>query len=121
LAASCAWRNCPRSDESLNRPGLPDQSSEEIESTLDAGGAACCGQEPCLPNNPRQQTASGCRGDSNHACVCSRALGPMADPVGFVPALGIGFSHHNTARPLADRKSTRLNSSHVATSYAVFC
>src|SRR5439155_2276840 len=27
----------------------------------------------------------------------------------------------NPRHPLADRKSTRLNSSHVATSYAVFC
>src|SRR5437868_9786076 len=27
----------------------------------------------------------------------------------------------NTGVPLSDRKSTRLNSSHVSTSYAVFC
>src|SRR5439155_20545000 len=29
--------------------------------------------------------------------------------------------HLRLARPAADRKSTRLNSSHVAISYAVFC
>src|SRR5439155_24128476 len=28
---------------------------------------------------------------------------------------------HNVARDVVDRKSTRLNSSHVAISYAVFC
>src|SRR5690625_7883262 len=41
-----------------------------------------------------------------------------------------GAGHHHQGRPLprcryrpelGDRKSTRLNSSHVATSYAVFC
>src|SRR5437660_5500473 len=31
------------------------------------------------------------------------------------------FTHQNVALPLPDRKSTRLNSSHVAISYAVFC
>src|SRR5207302_10852199 len=31
-----------------------------------------------------------------------------------------GFSRHNNQK-LADRKSTRLNSSHVKISYAVFC
>src|SRR5690625_7112640 len=36
-------------------------------------------------------------------------------PIGFIP----GGSGNDFAR--GDRKSTRLNSSHVATSYAVFC
>src|SRR5699024_12067204 len=46
---------------------------------------------------------------------------------GLRPPPGIGFGHdHRTApaprrRRPADRKSTRLNSSHVSTSYAVFC
>src|SRR5690625_6428703 len=35
------------------------------------------------------------------------------------------FAHHGSGRPhlmlVGDRKSTRLNSSHVAISYAVFC
>src|SRR5207249_8817848 len=35
------------------------------------------------------------------------------------PASG-GFSFRSSS-PLADRKSTRLNSSHVSISYAVFC
>src|SRR5690625_1988793 len=37
-----------------------------------------------------------------------------------VAALGIPFDQCRD-RPLSDRKSTRLNSSHVAISYAVFC
>src|SRR5207253_6186637 len=31
------------------------------------------------------------------------------------------FNHDEAARSFQDRKSTRLNSSHVAISYAVFC
>src|SRR5207253_1006788 len=34
---------------------------------------------------------------------------------------GIDFQLHQTAIRFQDRKSTRLNSSHVAISYAVFC
>src|SRR6266699_5743411 len=33
----------------------------------------------------------------------------------------IHHQHHPRARPAGDRKSTRLNSSHVRISYAVFC
>src|SRR5438874_7063379 len=36
------------------------------------------------------------------------------------PAAGAGLPH-NTSSFLQDRKSTRLNSSHVEISYAVFC
>src|SRR5439155_23000577 len=32
-----------------------------------------------------------------------------------------GHAHRHLGPPVADRKSTRLNSSHVAISYAVFC
>src|SRR5690606_26917550 len=32
-----------------------------------------------------------------------------------------GYTHQNDVRFLVDRKSTRLNSSHVKISYAVFC
>src|SRR5690625_1361593 len=39
--------------------------------------------------------------------------------IGLVVVLAVGFIYLFTARP--DRKSTRLNSSHVAISYAVFC
>src|SRR5690349_23221417 len=53
----------------------------------------------------------------------SRALG-RADAA--YEALGLGFLHCRGSRSaqtleLGDRKSTRLNSSHVEISYAVFC
>src|SRR5215510_16104265 len=37
------------------------------------------------------------------------------------PSPGAHPSRDRPPRPLSDRKSTRLNSSHVAISYAVFC
>src|SRR5256885_3774431 len=39
---------------------------------------------------------------------------------GLVPPLG-GAERHRGRTPDADRKSTRLNSSHLVISYAVFC
>src|SRR5699024_11300379 len=42
---------------------------------------------------------------------CSRMSGPLEPSAGYGPADG----------PYPDRKSTRLNSSHVSISYAVFC
>src|SRR5690625_1300842 len=39
----------------------------------------------------------------------------------FRGARKLGRSHFAVGRTLEDRKSTRLNSSHVAISYAVFC
>src|SRR5699024_12773551 len=49
-------------------------------------------------------------------------------PGGGLHGLGLGVAAHTGdreahvhRRPLADRKSTRLNSSHVSISYAVFC
>src|SRR5690625_5726297 len=41
------------------------------------------------------------------------------DPAGQQPARRLTFSATGESNP--DRKSTRLNSSHVAISYAVFC
>src|SRR5690625_6813397 len=51
---------------------------------------------------------------------------PMLYLLGVSPeatqvAYRIGDSTTNVITPLIDRKSTRLNSSHVAISYAVFC
>src|SRR5690625_6759871 len=56
------------------------------------------------------------------------ALDPRLD-AGAAHEPGLGFAHSNWtdpwyldgALPEGDRKSTRLNSSHVAISYAVFC
>src|SRR5437773_4046748 len=35
--------------------------------------------------------------------------------------LGVGVALAHAQQPVGDRKSTRLNSSHITTSYAVFC
>src|SRR5262245_62308479 len=39
----------------------------------------------------------------------------------FLPVLGFSIGVVNSPGPLLDRKSTRLNSSHLGISYAVFC
>src|SRR5258708_23769643 len=40
---------------------------------------------------------------------------------GFLYAGAVGSRSHGSSRAIADRKSTRLNSSHQIISYAVFC
>src|SRR5690625_6168824 len=42
-------------------------------------------------------------------------------PGSVYPNVAVDASGDRSARPSGDRKSTRLNSSHVAISYAVFC
>src|SRR5439155_25028391 len=50
----------------------------------------------------------------------SKGLGTLAFPVDFFAVFAAEKSTGNASVP-RDRKSTRLNSSHVAISYAVFC
>src|SRR3989442_4450337 len=62
--------------------------------------------------------ADGARGAARRGAHAARAVG-RADPL---HELGHrGDDERRAARPTADRKSTRLNSSHVRISYAVFC
>src|SRR5690242_21560197 len=77
-------------------------------------------------------------GRLDHSCLMILVPAPVAGPatgwsalsgrcrnfgreVGFLPldALAEGVTHK--ANDLEDRKSTRLNSSHMSISYAVFC
>src|SRR5205807_7752843 len=51
-------------------------------------------------------------GDGTH---CPRAVDPLRFPS------GAGLGRRARDRAVADRKSTRLNSSHLVISYAVFC
>src|SRR5256885_4728660 len=46
------------------------------------------------------------------------ALRPSSYAISFAPSLS---THRQSARLVQDRKSTRLNSSHLVISYAVFC
>src|SRR5439155_20974571 len=50
-----------------------------------------------------------------------RGLGELAQELGRIGALLAGTDAPELLRQLADRKSTRLNSSHVANAYAVCC
>src|SRR5256885_11373435 len=49
-----------------------------------------------------------------------RSISPWARPMPSIAALEMRSQYSVMARP-ADRKSTRLNSSHLVISYAVFC
>src|SRR5690625_6439739 len=51
--------------------------------------------------------------DPSHGDMATNAAMVLAKPAGVKP--------RELAEALVDRKSTRLNSSHVAISYAVFC
>src|SRR5207253_8930518 len=55
------------------------------------------------------------------AAPLERDIGRELDPLVHVVRRARDRCRVPTARPLRDRKSTRLNSSHVAISYAVFC
>src|SRR5690625_6080404 len=52
--------------------------------------------------------------------VCSLALGAISEPA-IARLLMVPFEAIGMPASMLDRKSTRLNSSHVAISYAVFC
>src|SRR5690625_6815131 len=71
-----------------------------------------------LPRSSREDTGTGCQHPLTQALRGEhvvRVRGIEASECCFgdgVPESGVG---------LEDRKSTRLNSSHVASSYAVFC
>src|SRR6266508_721889 len=70
-------------------------------------------------------------GDSRHALHARRQSHPLGLQVrgkagvrssrNVLPGEFLGRAHAQCVRALLDRKSTRLNSSHVAISYAVFC
>src|SRR5690625_6899986 len=78
--------------------------------------------------NTAISTTAGARGSSRSGCRratrCGAAVraGPGADRTEVtLAALGHVFADDPDHLRRQDRKSTRLNSSHVAISYAVFC
>src|SRR5690606_41522471 len=60
------------------------------------------------------------RGPDRPAGARQRLLGPLPEPRGDASARRAAPGRH-PQQGLQDRKSTRLNSSHVKISYAVFC
>src|SRR5699024_12232649 len=67
---------------------------------------------------------SAAAGSGKTAVLTERAVRLITDPARPVDAdrlLIVTFTNAAGRRPPGDRKSTRLNSSHVSISYAVFC
>src|SRR5690606_41860879 len=62
---------------------------------------------------------------SGHTATTKRGMGELRKAKGAVEILGRHAGRHDVLGAalgvLGDRKSTRLNSSHVKSSYAVFC
>src|SRR5699024_11477732 len=59
--------------------------------------------------------------DAQRTLVGQHRLAAAAVAVVAAPALGVGQVQAELRAQRPDRKSTRLNSSHVSISYAVFC
>src|SRR5690606_39396836 len=86
-----------------------------------------CGHRPHLPSFPTRRSSDlgACRWVSRPSVTIrssrrqTRSRGPLL-PRRLLPACLIG-TLRATTRDAGDRKSTRLNSSHVKISYAVFC
>src|SRR5699024_11590964 len=94
----------------LQSSGLhPHQHSFPTRRSSDLPSSTACGQS-C--GYPRIATFRGTRPGSSTAQPAKGACHPP-----FLPTSPPVSSGH----PRLDRKSTRLNSSHVSTSYAVFC
>src|SRR5690625_5734374 len=68
----------------------------------------------------RRVPTRGCRRGRQHA-GCAGGGHPAAGGGGRMAGAGGGGGAVHRHPDVADRKSTRLNSSHVANSYAVFC
>src|SRR5256885_8453099 len=70
--------------------------------------------------------ASGVKVARNGVCACyehtARTTCPVSSPQSYVAfRTGPGSDNSKSERWYTDRKSTRLNSSHLVISYAVFC
>src|SRR5205807_8602545 len=93
-------------------PSFPTRRSSDLTG---AGCAGNNGARPCLFGETAQgpgRTVSGLRP--------GRAFTAPDSPPASRRRRAAAGGHH-TGRPLLRRKSTRLNSSHLVISYAVFC
>src|SRR5690606_41550766 len=86
----------------------------------------CCGDHRDLPSFPTRRSSdlAGLIQDVKEEVVIPgfRRLGPMGlEGEPLAADLDLRVEQAVRAGPVEDRKSTRLNSSHVKISYAVFC
>src|SRR5699024_11468703 len=103
----------------------PMKDLEEFDETLDPM------EEALHPLRDQQQRVNADRRDFEPAMAKAQSAIDTADSYirrrrGAVrhdarTKLSAAQTHFDSARKLGDRKSTRLNSSHVSISYAVFC
>src|SRR3712207_9023333 len=77
-------------------------------------------RSPALPR-PRQSTAAGLGPGRRTVRLSARLVGHQPGAGGRSRSRHLGGGAGAAATPGADRKSTRLNSSHANISYAVFC
>src|SRR5690606_41811029 len=96
-SSSCLAVCCPRPGAHRDLPSFPTRRSSDLD------------------ENPGEVRRGGARVHDLDPLVASEVVGAASVPV----ARRIG--HDFIEQHLADRKSTRLNSSHVKISYAVFC
>src|SRR5690625_6813719 len=94
-------------------------TTAQIEKTIMSAHAALDGE---IGGYRRIKTA---RNQGQHAFLRAQRIAaqPLAPAGQHVQGIGLNFQPDGDVRPvqIEDRKSTRLNSSHVAISYAVFC
>src|SRR6266566_2076753 len=74
---------------------------------------------PPLTARPLRCRSCGTERAAAPTAICEQCLGPL-DPV-YEPGRALPDRETIAGRAPSDRKSTRLNSSHLVISYAVFC
>src|SRR3989454_12436114 len=77
------------------------------------------GQEPALEPRPEERRAGGCMGAV--AIPAREAVNIDIHPTAFIAPGAVVLGDVTLGAHARDRKSTRLNSSHLVISYAVFC
>src|SRR5437870_3968294 len=90
----------------------PTRRSSDLRSACRSSAGRSARRRSCASAMPTNAPRSGTRGAPS-SCTTRRRPTSRRHPCCRSPAIG--------SMPRRDRKSTRLNSSHVAISYAVFC
>src|SRR5690606_40189872 len=103
----CRWKRC-----SLRYPGRAEISPHSLHDAL----PICDGRGVPVQDGPLDAAVAAVVGDPGQF-----GEEGLAVPVAAEPRLDVQVLQIDAGRAVPDRKSTRLNSSHVKISYAVFC